>query len=174
MHNGNDQRRMSRNGISTSALMVIFGFFLHASENFGTMALTASSFHGRLVVSPSLPKNLRSNDDSKWYMRKEKASDRRTRRRLQQQSDIISEEQPSTFTRSPMASAVWPHKTITSPARQQRKHHNGKKELGGGRNRSMKRYKYYNTVSDYRNHFLQLLTAEYKHEISYLVDCVVL
>jgi len=163
IHNVNEQRRMLKNVILRPVVVLMFGLLLQKFENLGATALTTSYFHGRSVTSSFFPKNPCPNNDSKWYMRKQKASNRRTRR-LQQNRDTIVEEQP-TFTRSPMADAVWSYKMITSPARQeQRKHHNGKKDLGGGRNRSMKRSNYYNTISNYHNHFQQLLTAEYKYE----------
>mmetsp|Transcript_4613 Transcript_4613/g.6660 ORF Transcript_4613/g.6660 Transcript_4613/m.6660 type:complete len:991 (+) Transcript_4613:232-3204(+) len=142
-----------------------FGVLSLFSSGWKTLALSSSSsFLGRLVVCPSIPPNSKHinviSDDAKWFMRKQKANNKRTRR-LQQEGNTAAVEVASTLTKSPMAGAVWSQKTITE---QQRQHHNGKKELSGGRSRSRKRSNYYSSVFSYHNHFLQLLTAEYKAE----------
>jgi len=103
------------------------------------------------------------------FMRKQKASDRRTRRR--QRGDDLQELQPaaatttatSTFTVSPMAGATWKHKqqqvaaanAVSQVAKQK-----------SSRGRSRKRTALYQSLAHYQNHFLQQLTAEYQAEVS--------
>ena len=127
-------------GISLSLLLVAFN---------GVAGY--SSFHGKLLqrVVPN---------GATLSMRKQKASDRRTRRLqrgLLEEDDVMTE----TVTTSPMQTAQWLQKTPTTEAMIPLK--------TGGRNRSRKRSTLYNSLSSYHNHFLQLLTAEYKAEVSY-------
>jgi len=97
-----------------------------------------------------------------WTMRKQKASDRRTRR-LQRGSDEIVQERiienlKNTMTNSPMQSVgVWNKKTGTVPSQI--------KEKTGGRGRSRKRATLYNSLSTYHNKFFTLLTDEYRAEV---------
>ena len=111
-----------------------------------------SSFHGELLQRGV-------QNGAKLTMRKQKASDRRTRRLqrgLLEEDDVMTE----TVTTSPMQTAQWLQKKPTVEAMLPLK--------TGGRNRSRKRSTLYNSLSSYHNHFLQLLTAEYKAEVSLL------
>jgi hypothetical protein len=99
-------------------------------------------------------------------MRKQKASDRRTRR-LQRGSDEIAQEMilenlKNTMTSSPMESVgVWNQKGGSISAQI--------KEKTGGRGRSRKRATLYNSLSTYHNKFFTLLTDEYRAEVSTFV-----
>ena len=119
-----------------------------------------------------------SSGAASLYMRKQKASDRRTRR-LQRGSDeivqdMILENLKNTMTSSPMESVgVWNEKggSISAPS----------KEKTGGRGRSRKRATLYNSLSTYHNKFFTLLTEEYRAEVSSwlplmfkMVDCAAL
>ena len=92
-------------------------------------------------------------------MRKQKASDRRTRR-MQRGEDVAVDVSSRTITSSPMAAASWQHKKLapTRPRQQSR----------AGRGRARKRSNLYNTLSSYHGHFLSLLTAEYRAEVGWL------
>lgn len=99
-------------------------------------------------------------------MRKQKASDRRTRRR--QRGYELEQQQvagTTTFTVSPMQGATWKHKH-----QQHQQAENAVSQVavkaGGGRGRSRKRTALYQTLAHYHNHFLQQLTAEYQAEVS--------
>lgn len=162
--------RIMKNQLSvmTKAHLAVFALLIISlfSRHWEAMALSSSSsFLGQVSLSPGIPSrsttiNVRS-DDAKWSMRKQKANDKRTRR-LQQHGNTVAVEPPLTLTKSPISGASWSHKTIT----EQQRHHNGKKVLSGGRNRSRKRSNYYSSVFSYHNHFLRLLKSEYKAEVS--------
>ena len=110
-----------------------------------------SSFHGKLLQQGV-------HNGATLSMRKQKASDRRTRRLqrgLLEEDEVMTE----TVTTSPMQTAQWLQKIPTVEAMLPLK--------TGGRNRSRKRSTLYNSLSSYHNHFLQLLTAEYKAEVSH-------
>lgn len=118
-------------------------------------AFSASSpFHGNIMVE-----RRSSTAATMLTMRKQKASDRRTRR-MQRGNDAVDE--PQTLITSPMALASWQHKTLTkitataSPSPQT-----------GGRGRSRRRSNLYNTLSSYHGTFLSLLTAEYHAEVRF-------
>jgi hypothetical protein len=107
-------------------------------------------------------------------MRKQKASDRRTRRR---QRGILSQEEiglPLTVTESPMkAVGLWRGKTIqpiSSPDRSSTTSSAASStKKTGGRGRSKKRSTLYKSLSHYHNHFLSLLTLEYQAEVSLIL-----
>lgn len=88
-------------------------------------------------------------------MRKQKASDRRTRR--MQRGEEVDGLSSRTMTKSPMALAGWQHKKISTPSPERPRRH--------GRGRSRKRSNLYNTLSSYHGNFLNLLTAEYRAEV---------
>jgi hypothetical protein len=117
-------------------------------------AFSASShFHGSIVTERESTMTAAA-----LTMRKQKASDRRTRR-MQRGEDAVIE--PPTLTRSPMSLAAWQHKTLTKnaePAPQP-----------GGRGRSRNRSNLYNTLSSYHGNFLSLLTAEYRAEVRFVI-----
>jgi hypothetical protein len=125
-----------------------------------------SRFHGTLLdwQRPSdVTHRAFSSGAASLSMRKQKASDRRTRR-LQRggdelAQDMILENLKNTITSSPMESAgSWNQKTGAFPAQH--------KEKTGGRGRSRKRATLYNSLSTYHNKFFALLTDEYRAEVS--------
>jgi hypothetical protein len=99
------------------------------------------------------------NGAASLEMRKQKASDKRTRR--QQRGDSVYPEDLLTgaITASPMNGKSWSHKqshpSMALPV-----------ASSGGRGRSRKRSALYNSLSLYHNKFLSLLTQEYKQEVS--------
>ena len=104
------------------------------------------------------------------YMRKQKASDRRTRRAQRGEVAVAIQDVSSpslslssTLTQSPMERVgQWKLKevstTSTSPPPATRRRQ-------GGRGRSRKRSTLYNSISFYHDKFLDLLTAEYRAEV---------
>jgi hypothetical protein len=142
------------------------------TKNVVSFSWTTPSFFGRVIV------NYPSNGAS-WTMRKQKASDRRTRRlqktgsstidpttsatsAIQQRdsSFVMTSTTKTTFTTSPMQSVQsWSiRKSSVQPVTTRVK--------AGGRNRSRKRSTLYNSLSSYHTHFMRLLTDEYKAEVS--------
>ena len=98
-------------------------------------------------------------------MRKQKASDRRTRRMQRGNAEDIAQsliQENLVLTSSPMTKAGgWKQKKATTILGS-----SASKPATGGRGRSRKRATLYNSLSAYHNKFLQLLTAEYKAEVS--------
>jgi hypothetical protein len=141
---------------------------VHVAGSLG-LSVKSSFFLGRPLVSRQLDDVVMTDpaaDDRLFRrsmtMRKQKASDRRTRRR--QRGIELEEErgvQIVTVTESPMKTAgPWRGKTLqpdiaTSVA-----------SVSGGRGRSRKRSTLYNSLSSYYNHYLRLLTLEYQVEVS--------
>ena len=131
-----------------------------------------SGFHGIAFTWRQNPVHEDSNNRAhssgaaSLSMRKQKASDRRTRR-LQRGSDEIAQEMilenlKNTMTSSPMESVgVWNQKGGSIAAQI--------KEKTGGRGRSRKRATLYNSLSTYHNKFFTLLTDEYRAEVSVFV-----
>ena len=79
--------------------------------------------------------------------------------------EVILENLRQTITSTPMETAEWRYKQRgVTPIR----------EKTGGRGRSRKRATLYNSLSSYHNKFLQLLTAEYKSEVSSLLQFQIL
>ena len=101
-------------------------------------------------------------------MRKQKASDRRTRRMQRGGGEELALQETiqdniiKTITSSPMDLAEWKYKKIRNsfptPAAEQHKAH--------GRGRSRKRQTLYNSLASYHTKFLRLLTVEYQAEAS--------
>lgn len=121
-------------------------------------AFSASSlFHGNIMAERQS-----TMAATMLTMRKQKASDRRTRR-MQRGDDAVVE--PQTLTSSPMALARWQHKTLTKNTATI-----GASPQTGGRGRSRKRSNLYNTLSSYHGTFLSLLTAEYYAEVRHCLD----
>lgn len=133
--------------IGALALFVLDASFLPTGHSFST----ASHFLGNHVVAEHC-----SLTDNTLTMRKQKASDRRTRR-MQRGEDVVTDISSKTMTTSPMATSSWQHKKIspTRPRQQNR----------GGRGRARKRSNLYNTLSSYHGNFLSLLTTEYRAEV---------
>jgi hypothetical protein len=124
-----------------------------------------SRFHGTPlqtdVPSPTTP----TTGAASLSMRKQKASDRRTRRMQrggeELAQDLIRENLRSTITSSPMSVVgQWNYKGNGVQPRP---------EKTGGRGRSRKRGTLYNSLSSYHNNFLTLLTAEYQAEVRVIV-----
>lgn len=151
----------------------------------GLAAVRKSMFHGTSLVSstPAPTAVRRTATASSITMRKQKASDKRTRKR--QRGDFLVDEQAvsaaavvasaTTLTSSPMSAAgPWQHKATTLPL--QLKQQDILLESSGasgvrpkkktpGRGRSRKRSTLYNSLAFYHNKFLHLLTAEYQAEV---------
>jgi regulator of nonsense transcripts 1 len=115
----------------------------------GFSASSQAFLGNRLVTGQPFPTTTNT-----LTMRKQKASDRRTRR-MQKGEDVAVDVSSRTITSSPMAAASWQHKKLAPTQRQQSR---------AGRGRARKRSNLYNTLSSYHSHFLSLLTAEYRAE----------
>jgi hypothetical protein len=139
-------------------------------------------FMGSAVVERSFHTN---NNDAYYShgsitMRKQKASDRRTRRR--QRGEIALDDAPvlavtttttlTTTTTNPMQNAAWKHKSgvmqsvQVAPTTAARR---ATPVTGGGRGRSRKRTTLYQTLQHYHSAFLHPLTAEYQAEVRLFV-----
>lgn len=123
---------------------------------------TWSSFHGSPLLVWNQENNAagKSNYHAQLFMRKQKASDKRTRRR--QRGEITDDAimAPSSVTTSPMnAQGGWKQKTATRSALV------SSKQNTAGRGRSRKRSMLYTSLSFYQNKFMHLLQAEYKAEV---------
>lgn len=122
-----------------------------------------SSFNGRLVQhmeSQTAP-------HTKITMRKQKASDKRTRR-MQKNSAVDSALntlplRPGSSPLTPLSSGAWTHKTVV-------KNQFVSSTKEGGRGRSRKRSIVYSNLASYHNHFLELLTKEFLAEESIVRD----
>lgn len=124
-----------------------------------------SKFHGTSLEGRQEMNTNRariSSGAASLSMRKQKASDRRTRR-LQRggeevTQDLIRENLRNTITSSPMElTGAWNQKQGGGFPSQMAK--------TGGRGRSRKRASLYNSLSSYHNKFFTLLTAEYQAEV---------
>jgi hypothetical protein len=98
-------------------------------------------------------------------MRKQKASDKRTRR-MQRNLDIESarnslDMRSVTSTLSPLSTGGWQEKSVFAQ--------NQFESISRGRGRSRKRSAVYNNLASYRNHFLELLTQEFTAEVSCVI-----
>lgn len=102
---------------------------------------------------------------SSLTMRKQKASDKRTRR-MQRNLDIESarnslDMRSVTSTLSPLSTGGWQEKSVFAQ--------NQFESISRGRGRSRKRSAVYNNLASYRNHFLELLTQEFTAEVSCVI-----
>ena len=135
------------------------------------LSVKSSAFLGHSLVDPSSTTRSTLTNDvptgssrcNLLVMRKQKASDRRTRRR---QRGILTQEEvgPLTVTDSPMkvvgpwrGKAIQPNIVVGSSSSTTKT---------GGRGRSRKRSTLYNSLSFYHSKFLTLLTHEYQVEVS--------
>eukprot|EP00977_Amphora_coffeiformis_P007600 scaffold1667_cov173-Amphora_coffeaeformis.AAC.28 len=123
---------------------------------------STSSFHGSPLLIWKEENNAAANSPSdhraQLYMRKQKASDRRTRRRQRGEGMDEATITLSSVTTSPMnVEGEWKQKTATRSALLS-------KQVTGGRGRSRKRSMLYTSLSFYSNKFMHLLQAEYKAE----------
>jgi hypothetical protein len=109
-------------------------------------------------------------------MRKQKASDRRTRRR--QRGEIALEEAPvqaaaaSTLTTNPMTAARWKAKAGVSSSSSSSSGEQPSTVASGGRGRSRKRTTLYQTLQHYHASFLHPLTAEYQAEVCAMTSVI--
>ena len=99
------------------------------------------------------------NARAQLYMRKQKASDKRTRRRqrgLVEESPVVT---AASLTTSPMQQqgTAWTKKTTTTSMLP--------RPATGGRGRSRKRSMLYTSLSFYHNKFMRLLQEEFKAEV---------
>ena len=143
----------------------------------------SSTFHGSQInnVNPTYTTSSqytprRISNGNQLVMRKQKASDRRTRRMqrgdLSADYDIIKPLVEGTnnllSTTSPMENAgSWKHKSLKSNRATNVPKQRIRDNPSGGRGRSRKRSILYNSLASYQNTFLTLLTEEYKAEVSY-------
>ena len=151
---------------SYSCAMMRLALFVLLSPHGGVFCY--SSFHGK-----SLPQRQAAgtvcivSNGATLTMRKQKASDRRTRRLQRGLTETEQEVSMETVTTSPMQTAQWSLKKTTIATSKTTSPAAIESQLKtGGRNRSRKRSTLYNSLSSYHSHFLQLLTAEYKAEVS--------
>lgn len=101
-------------------------------------------------------------DNGSLSMRKQKASDKRTRRMQRNQGvETITETlpMPGTSPLTPMAKGEWRQKTISIKNQFQAN------VRTGGRGRSRKRSIVYSNLASYHNQFLELLTQEFLAEV---------
>lgn len=120
-----------------------------------------TSFHGQTSSLCSAPQN-----GGSLTMRKQKASNRRTRRSQLGEDIPVIATTTTTVTKSPMEGAKWGARTKHTIGA-----NNRISTRTGGRNRARKRSTLYNSLSSYHSHFLELLTAEYKAEVSLVIVC---
>ncbi len=146
-------------------MTITFGLLVCWSLLPSASPLRLKSFVGNDILS-SLASG--KNNRMRIVMRKQKASDKRTSR-LQKGLEFehlssfaaISPSKGTTpfpvVTSSPMATATWNYKTI-DPS------NSNKESLGRGRAR--KRAQFYSSLASYHTEFLNLLTEEYRAEVS--------
>ena len=137
----------------------------------------SSNFHGSpLQLHQPMP--TRNNHyfypgTSFLEMRKQKSSDRRTRRMqrgdVAYAEELLAKSTVGVITSSPMAGKAWRHKQQTH-----NNIHAPVTTTGGGRGRSRKRSALYHSLSLYHNKFLSLLTEEYKQEVCICVIVLLL
>jgi hypothetical protein len=106
---------------------------------------------------------------TKITMRKQKASDKRTRR-MQKNSAVDSALntlplRPGSSPLTPLSSGAWTHKTVV-------KNQFVSSTKEGGRGRSRKRSIVYSNLASYHNHFLELLTKEFLAEVSHEIRSI--
>ena len=153
-------------GLTKTAILWAALLSTGSHQALGLSLSSSSVFHGSplLQSTPSQQQQQRYHTTSFLEMRKQKASDRRTRR-LQRGDIAYAEELAKStvgaVTSSPMAGKAWRHKqthSMQAPV------------VTGGRGRSRKRSALYNSLSLYHNKFLSLLTEEYKQEVRTMFD----
>jgi len=120
------------------------------------LSIHSSAFHGNPVKT-----RMTFSSASTLTMRKQKASDKRTRRRQRFGQDDTSSSSggvltDSSYTQSPMhRQGSWKEKKYVTPS----------VEKTAGRGRSRKRSALYQSLAFYHNKFLHLLTQEYQAEV---------
>jgi hypothetical protein len=132
---------------------------------------SSSSFHGTTLKHAIFTPSTVSGAGDMMTMRKQKASDRRTRRMQRGGGEELALQETiqdniiKTITSSPMDLAEWKYKrvgnSVVTPAAEQHQQHKAQ-----GRGRSRKRQTLYNSLASYHTKFLRLLTVEYQAEVS--------
>lgn len=151
--------------VSTKVAILLVAMLSTGSHPASCLALSSSSyFHGsslRLHPTPTAYHATRFLE-----MRKQKSSDRRTRRMQRGDTayaeELLAKSTVGIVTSSPMAGKSWRHKqthSMQAPG------------ATGGRGRSRKRSALYHSLSLYHNKFLTLLTEEYKQEVRLIPYC---
>ena len=132
-----------------------------------SLGLQTSPFLGRTVITDTLQYD-RSYENNIITMRKQKASNKRTRR-LQKggkdqfdADDATTSDFISSSLKTPTATSSWDYKSISSS---KNKNSFPSSQSEGGRGRSRKRSQLYNSLSSYHSHFLKLITAEFLAEV---------
>lgn len=130
---------------------------------------SSSSFHGttlqHAIFTPSNPYS--ASGAGSMTMRKQKASDRRTRRMQRGGGEELALQETiqdniiKTITSSPMDLAQWKYKKVRNSMPRTVEQHKAH-----GRGRSRKRQTLYNSLASYHTKFLRLLTVEYQAEVS--------
>ena len=157
-------------GVAFSFSLLVLGNYSFDMNGYSTHhKFRWSSFKGQPTreLQPKCFGHERSSRLSSLVMRKQKASDKRTRR-LQREGRNSDDDNlgSSSFTnphgpsfpkriRSPMADSAWSQRSMLSP----------KARITKGRGRSRKRTNKYESLSTYHAEFLNLLTAEYLAEV---------
>lgn len=182
---------MSTMTVPLKRLSVLVAFFavlekLCTPYCHGASLSSISEFHGvslqSLAVTIGSPSASSSRPFATITMRKQKASDRRTRRMQRGGVEDLAQDlfrdsflRQNLLTKSPMAEAGgWKQKRRNGlpPSPTTTKTILGsatviREERTGGRGRSRKRSLLYNSLSAYYNKFLHLLTTEYRAEVSF-------
>ncbi len=148
---------------STMAIIALGASFSLVPSHSLSLRLHSSQFLGNNVNSFS-KENEKSSNRMIITMRKQKASNKRTTR-LQRGDDDNSQVSTMDFLSSlvtPTSTSSWNYKSVSSPALLKNVSNLNEK----GRGRSRKRSQYYNSLSAYHTHFLDLITAEFLAEVS--------
>jgi hypothetical protein len=153
--------KMFRPKCSLRALLILV---FPALLSFPARCLSLSSstvFHGQRVVTHQAPlrREPSSSGIANLEMRKQKASDRRTRKLQKGETSFakdLSSKSAATLTQSP--ATAWSHKRQPNSMP-------GARDRSSGRGRSRKRSALYNSLSLYHNKFMSLLTEEYRLEV---------
>jgi hypothetical protein len=152
---------------SLSMLTVILRLLLLPPSCYALSSIRSSVFHGKVVEPLQCWKPTAVSTKSVITMRKQKASDRRGRRRqLGQDVETFSSVAPVTITASPMERTTWKSKTFAEKTTTDPLISSVSPEQASrGRQRSRKRSTLYNSMSFYHNSFVDQLTFEYKVEV---------
>jgi hypothetical protein len=161
---------LPRKSNAVSLLVAVLAGLVHVSYRCccdGLSLSSLSSFHGRLLLripETGPASRRRQSASTNLFMRKQKASDRRTRRLQRGDEDdtaqvlLTKSLTEKTITSSPMADAPWNFKSRGNQLQQIQ-------QQPGGRGRSRKRSTLYNSLSSYHQKYLNLLTFEYQAEV---------
>lgn len=120
--------------------------------------LSPSKFVGASLFSKSVRVYDTRNDDCMLTMRKQKASNKRTRRLQKGNKDEVTTMSYASSIATPTGTASWNHKIV--------KNNFPSTNSEGGRGRSRKRSQLYNSLASYHSQFLKLITEEFLAEVS--------